>query len=76
MTQAEELKSMLRAAHSVGKALTLPEIMAAGIAQHGARLNELRSCGFIIENEIEHIKGCVHSRYYLRHDPERDGKAQ
>jgi len=57
-----------------GRALDLPEIMALGIAQHGARLNELRLRAFVIENEMERdSEGRVLSRYWLRFDPERDG---
>jgi hypothetical protein len=64
---------MLRQARANGRAVQLPEIMVAGIAQHGARFNELRSRGFVIENETERDSGGVRSRYYLRHDPELDG---
>lgn len=75
--QTAELTTMLRAARDRGNALHLWEIMAAGIAQHGARFNELRSRGFVIENEMHRGHyGLVHSQYYLRHDPERDGEAQ
>ena len=72
-TQADLLLSMLRDARTEGRALTLPEIMAVGIAQHGARFNELRSRGFVIENELDRDSGVVRSRYWLRCDPERDG---
>lgn len=65
---------MLRDARAQGKALELPEIMAAGIAQHSARFNEIRSRGFAVENELDRDSaGVVRSRYWLRHDPERDG---
>ena len=74
-TQADVLLSMLREARAQGRPLTLPEIMAAGIAQHGARFNELRSRGFIITNKLERSsEGIVHSRYTLTFDPERDAK--
>src|SRR4051812_20429256 len=73
-TQADLILSMLRKARDAGKAVELPEIMAAGVAQHGARFNELRSRGFQIENKLERdTAGRVLSRYFLRHDPERDG---
>ena len=48
-TQADVMIELLRENSALGKPLELPEIMRAGIAQHGARLNELRSRGFIIE---------------------------
>lgn len=72
-TQANVLLDMLRQARAAGQPVQLPEIMAAGIAQHGARFNELRSRGFVIHNETERSgDGRVFSRYWLRHDPERD----
>jgi hypothetical protein len=65
---------MLRHARANGRAVQLPEIMGAGIAQHGARFNELRRRGFDIENEIKRdAHGRVLSRYWLQHDPELDG---
>lgn len=73
-TQADLLIEMLREARLQGRPVELPAIMAAGIAQHGARFNELRSQGFVIHNEIERAAdGRVLSRYWLRFDPERDG---
>ncbi len=75
LAQTDVLIAMLREAHARGQAVRLPEIMAAGIAQHGARFSELRSSGFVIENETEGAPdGRVLSRYYLRFDPEQDGK--
>jgi hypothetical protein len=75
VTQADVLLHALRHARSSGRALELPEIMGLGIAQHGARLNELRSHAFVIENEMErNAEGRVLSRYWLRFDPERDGR--
>ncbi len=71
-TQAELLIEMLRRACSEGRPLELPEIMAAGIAQHGARFHEIRARGFIVENEtLRDNSGRTISRYFLRHDPER-----
>jgi hypothetical protein len=65
---------LLRERRAQGKPVQLPEIMAAGIAQHGARFNEIRSRGFVVENELERVgNGSVHSRYWLRFDPEQDG---
>lgn len=75
-TQTELLIAKLREARATGKALELPEIMRLGIAQHGARLKELRDRGFIIANELESKDGRLHSRYWLIHDPERDGGQQ
>ena len=73
-TQADVIVELLREKRALGKALELPEIMAAGIAQHGARFNEIRARGFVVENELEHdTSGKVRSRYWLRFDPERDG---
>jgi hypothetical protein len=65
---------MLREARDKGKPLDLPEIMRAGIAQHGARFAELRERGFVVENELDRdTSGVVRSCYWLRYDPERDG---
>ena len=72
--QAAVLLSLLRKAREAGKALTLPEILQTGIAQFTARIFELREQGFVIENEMQRAEdGRVLSRYWLRHDPERDG---
>lgn len=73
LTQADVVLAMLREARHNRRPLELPKIMQAGIAQHGARLAELRERGFVIENEMERVGGRVLSRYWLRHDPERDG---
>jgi hypothetical protein len=75
-TQTELLISKLREARANGMALELPEIMRLGIAQHGTRLKELRDRGFKIINELESVKGVLHSRYWLIFDPERDGERQ
>ena len=73
-TQADVLIGMLRAARANRTPLQLPDIMQAGIAQHGARFKELREQGFEIINEMERsTDGVVLSRYWLRFDPERDG---
>lgn len=65
---------MLRKAREAGKAVELPEIMRAGIAQHGARFNEIRSRGFIVENKTSRDGYVARSRYWLRFDPEQDGQ--
>jgi hypothetical protein len=73
-TQADVLIGMLRDRRSKREPLELPEIMKAGIAQHGARFKEIRDQGFEIENEMERgSEGVVLSRYLLRYDPEVDG---
>lgn len=74
VTQADVLIAMLRKARSENRALDLPEILQAGIAQFTARIFELRERGFEIENEMRRSPdGRVLSRYWLRFDPERDG---
>jgi hypothetical protein len=72
ITQVDLLISMLRQARTEGRALELPEIMRAGIAQHDARLKEIRSRGFEVVNEITRADSVVQSRYFLRFDPEQD----
>jgi len=73
-TQADVLIGLLRNARALGKPLELPDIMRAGIAQHGARFKELRERGFQIENVMERTtEGVVRSWYWLRYDPETDG---
>jgi hypothetical protein len=72
-TKRTVLLTLLLDARVVGRVVQLPEIMALGMAQHGALFNELRSLGFEIRNEIERsADGRVLSRYSLAHDPERD----
>jgi hypothetical protein len=75
-TQTELLISKLREARAEGRGLELPEIMRLGIAQHGARLKEIRDRGFKVINELESVDGVLHSRYWLLFDPERDGGQQ
>ncbi len=75
LTQADVLIQMLRDARSSNRALELPAIMAAGIAQHGARFNEIRSRGFHVENKLSRDSaGRIHSSYFLTRDPERDAE--
>lgn len=71
-TQADVLIAMLREARSQDRALELPSIMQAGIAQHGARFNEIRAQGFVVVNEIERDNGVVRSCYRLTFDPESE----
>jgi hypothetical protein len=73
-SQTELLTEKLREARLERRGLELPEIMRLGIAQHGARFAELRNRGFKIVNELESVKGKLHSRYWLIFDPERDGE--
>lgn len=69
-TQADLLLQHLRAARANGTGLALPEIMRLGIAQHGARLHELRKRGYRITNAMAHVGGVVQSVYTLNYDPE------
>jgi hypothetical protein len=74
-TQAEVIIELLREKRADGRPLELPEIMAAGIAQHGARMKEIRQRGFVVRNELERSPdGRVFSRYWLECDPEQDGQ--
>jgi len=70
--QTELLIDKLREARAEGRGLELPEIVRLGIAQHGARMKEIRDRGFKVINELESIEGVLHSRYWLIYDPERD----
>lgn len=76
LTQTELIIAKLREARAEDRSASLQEIMRLGIAQHGARLKELRLRGFVIENELERDGEAVRSCYWLRHDPERDGGQQ
>jgi Helix-turn-helix domain len=71
-SQADLIIEMLREKRALGNSLELPEIMAAGIAQHGARIYEIRSRGFVVVNETDRDGKVARSRYYLTFDPERD----
>lgn len=72
-TQCELLAEKLRQARASGAAVELPDILRLGIAQHRARLAELRERGFLIRNEMERSSnGIVLSRYWLTFDPEQD----
>ena len=73
-TQADVIVELLREKRTQGKPLELPEIMAAGIAQHSARFHEIRSRGFVVVNETDRDGEVVRSRYFLTFDPERDGE--
>jgi len=71
-TQADVIVELLREKRALGKPLELPEIMAAGIAQHSARFHEIRSRGFVVVNETDRYGEGVRSRHFLTFDPERD----
>jgi hypothetical protein len=73
-TQADVIVELLREKRAQGKPLELPEIMAAGIAQHGARFHEIRSRGYVVVNETDREGEAVRSCYFLTFDPEQDGK--
>ena len=73
-TQADVIVELLREKRALGKSLELREIMAAGIAQHGARMKEIRQRGFVVRNELQRSPdGRVLSRYWLECDPDQDG---
>jgi len=69
-TQADVLIGMLRQERAKNRPLELPAIMQAGIAQHGARFNEIRARGFVVVNKTDRHNGAVRSRYWLTFDPE------
>ena len=73
-SQAAVLLDLLRRARAETRPVELPEIMAVGIAQHSARITELRERGFMIRNEMNRDPdGCIiRSRYWLEHDVEQD----
>jgi hypothetical protein len=73
-TQADVLIALLREARAAGRPLELRAIMQAGIAQHGARLFELRERGFVVINETDRLNGAVRSRYRMTFDPESEGR--
>jgi hypothetical protein len=76
LSQTELLIDKLREARAEGRGLELPEIMRLGIAQHGARMKEIRDRGFRVINELESVDGVLHSRYWLIFDPDCDGERQ
>lgn len=64
--QLSKLVDLLRSSGEIA----LPEIQRLGIAQHGARLKELRERGFVIRNRMEHsADGTTHSFYSLLAEP-------
>jgi hypothetical protein len=66
-TQRAAILRLLIDAH--GQWVPLPEILALGCAQYGARILELRRLGFRIENRVEHRDGARHSWFRLVQSP-------
>jgi hypothetical protein len=62
-TQRAAILRLLGAAR--GAWVPLPEILALGIAQYGARILEARRMGFRIENRTERLDGVCHSWFPL-----------
>ena len=73
-TQRDLILGLLRESRAKGESLPLPKILETRVAQFTPRIYELRKRGFVIENEMRHVEGVVHSSYRLTHDPERDGE--
>jgi hypothetical protein len=66
--QSEKLLALLRSAH--GGWVSLPDILALGLAQYNARIWDLRNKrGLNIENRTEIIKGVRHSWFRLLDSP-------
>jgi len=65
-TQRQRLLDLLRSAR--GAEIGLPQILSLQISQFGARLKELRSLGFDIQNRQETRDGRRLSFYRLRLD--------
>ena len=68
-TQRAAILALLIAAK--GAWVSLPEIMALGIAQYNSRILELRRLNFAVQNRTETIHGRRHSWYRLVPGPER-----
>ncbi|HEY6387280.1 MAG TPA: helix-turn-helix domain-containing protein [Candidatus Acidoferrum sp.] len=67
-TQRDRLLALLHSREN--EWVPLPEILALGIAQFGARILELRRAGFDIANKIERDESSVvHSWYRLLASP-------
>lgn len=63
--QCDRILALLRSKPYV----TLPEILNLRIASHTRRIQELRKAGYVIEIELTHINGEVHSAYKLLGEP-------
>ena len=61
-TQHEKILSLLKSKHEV----SLPEILALGIAQYNARIKELREQGYEIINRTKRVDGVKHSWFRLQ----------
>ena len=69
-SQRERLLRALRDARADGRPVTVPEILAMGIAAFGRRISELRQLGCVIRNRMRRGKGGkIHSDYHLVFDP-------
>lgn len=64
-TQRSKLLCLLESFDRPGRWVSLPSILALGIAQYNARIFELRSQGYVIENKIEKHEGATHSWFRL-----------
>lgn len=73
-TQSDVLLQLLRSARAKGEPLPLPAILDCRIAQHGARIAELRQRGFVIANRMTRVAGVTRSQYVMTYDPERDAQ--
>ena len=68
--QRQRILTLLRAAR--GRWVPLPEILALGVAQYGARIWELRRAGFNVENRCEHVGHTRHSWFRIAESPASD----
>ena len=67
-TRVQKVIALLRAHKN--RRVPLPQILHAGGAQFGARLKEIRSLGYIVENQMERTPdGEIHSWHVLRAEP-------
>jgi hypothetical protein len=68
-THVQKTIALLRA--NKHRRVPLPDIQRAAGAQHGTRLKEIRSLGYVIANETERTSnGETHSFYILRAEPD------
>jgi len=63
MTQRQRMAAMFESRPN--EWIPLPEILAMGVAQYGARVLELRRAGMEIENRTRTINGQKHSWFRL-----------
>jgi Helix-turn-helix domain len=70
ISQCDKIARMLREAAAEHRAVGVPEMMKAGIANYNGRIMELRRRGWGIENDRWHDEeGQLHSQYWLTYDP-------